>query len=306
MDSKLKNFTTLQIGGPGKEIISPKTAQELIEQVKRLTINGERFLVVGSGSNLLVSDKGFDGVILINKITGIEKQGNNITCKSGTILQDLVDFTNQNGLSGLENLAGIPGTVGGALYGNAGAYGQTISNHLTQVSVFDPNNETIQQLSNEECQFNYRDSIFKRNKSIILEATFLLTPGDSEKLKQISLDTIKKREVKYPPGIQCPGSFFKNIPANTIPAEILEKLPKEFVLYGKVSAGALLESVGAKGAREGNIKIAPYHANLFVNEGGGSAQDFYNLAKTYSQKVHQKYGIRLEPEVQLINLPELN
>ncbi len=138
-----------------------------------------------------------------------------------------------------------------------------------------------------------------------MEAAFSLTPADPEGLKKTSGETIKKRGVKYPPGIKCPGSFFKNIPSDSLSFEVFQKLPKEFILYGKVSAGALLESVGAKGAAKGHIKIADYHANLFINEGGGTAEDFYDLAKTYGQKVYEKYGIKLEPEVQLINLPEL-
>lgn len=315
------DLTTLKIGGPAREIVSVKTEQNLINAVKELAINGELFLMIGSGSNLLVSDAGFSGTIIKNEVTGIKRQGNDLIVAGGTILQNLVDFANEQGLSGLENLAGIPGTVGGAVYGNAGAYGQTISDHLIAVRVLDPNIVTSSDseksveretdssdalgITKEESEFKYRDSAFKRNKNIILEATFSLTSADSEALKKTSEETIKKREVKYPPGIKCPGSFFKNIPADTLPSEILAKLPKEFILYGKVSTGALLESVGARGAKQGNILIAPYHANLFINEGNGTAADFCYLAKTYSQKVFEKFGIRLEPEVQLINLPAL-
>jgi UDP-N-acetylmuramate dehydrogenase len=300
------DLTTLKIGGPVREFVSAETEEQLINSIQLSAAKDQPYLVIGGGSNLLVSDDGFDGTVIKNEIKGTEKDGDNLIVKSGTVLQDLVDFANKEGLSGLENLAGIPGTVGGAIYGNAGAYGQTISDHLTSVKVFDPNNETMKQFNNEECQFNYRYSIFKKNKAIILEATFTLSPADPETLKKTSEETIKKREVKYPPEIKCPGSFFKNIPANTLPTEILNKLPKEFILYGKVSAGALLEGVGAKGTKQGSILIALYHANLFINEGNGTAKDFYNLAKIYCQKVFEKYGIKLEPEVQLINLPRLS
>lgn len=301
-----KDLTTLKIGGPIDGVLVVKTEKEITEAIKKLIVKDKPFLVIGSGSNLLVSDEGFNGPVIKNEIEGIERVGNNLTVKSGTILQDLADFANRNGLSGLETLAGIPGSVGGAIYGNAGAYGQTISDHLVSVKALNAVSLHPSAISKNDCEFNYRDSIFKRNKNIVLEAVFSLNPGDSKALQQTSQETIKKREVKYPPGIKCPGSFFKNIPQDSLPDEILGKVPKEFVLYGKVSAGALLEGVGAKGAREGNIHIAPYHANLFINEGGGKAKDFYNLAKIYSQKVYEKYRIRLEPEVQLINLPPLN
>lgn len=299
------DLTTLSIGGPVKEVTSVETEQQLINNIEAAVVKKIPYLVIGGGSNLLVSDQGFPGIVIKNEMAGMNTFGDNIIAKSGQSLQSLIDFATENKLAGLENLAGIPGTVGGAIYGNAGAYGQTISDHLISVKVFDPGSETMKQLENLECQFSYRDSIFKKNKQILLEATFSLAPGDAIELKVASLEIIKKREVKYPPGIKCPGSFFKNIPTETLPSEILAKLPKEFILYGKVSAGALLESVGAKGASIRNIKIAPYHANLFINEGNGTAQDFYDLAKTYSQKVFEKYGIRLEPEVQLINLPAL-
>lgn len=304
-EKSFKELTTLAIGGPISEVVIADNQHSLISSVASAVSGKKQFLVIGSGSNLLVSDDGYQGSVIVNRITGIERNENNLIVKSGTQLEDLVDFANSSGLSGLENLAGIPGTVGGAVYGNAGAYGQTISDHLMQVASYDHLNNRTVTYTKDECSFNYRDSLFKKNKFVILEAVFSLSPGEPENLKKISRETVKKREVKYPPGIKCPGSFFKNIPANTLSPEILKRIPENFILYGKVSAGALLESVGAKGASLRNIKIAEYHANLFINEGNGTASDFYNLAKTYSQKIFETYGIRLEPEVQLINLPPL-
>ncbi|TSC64625.1 MAG: UDP-N-acetylmuramate dehydrogenase, partial [Microgenomates group bacterium Gr01-1014_93] len=154
----------------------------------------------------------------------------------------------------------------------------------------------------DQCGFGYRDSSFKRNGLIISEVTFQLEKGDPEKLKKEADEILEKRLTKYPKGIKCPGSFFKNIVANTLPEEILEKIPREKIVYGKIPAGVLLEEVGAKGDKLDGIEIAPYHANLFINNGGGKAEDFYNLAKKYFELVYQKFGIELEPEVQLINL----
>lgn len=300
------DLTTLNIGGPIEEVIRVGTEQELVNNVQTAKTKDQPYLVIGGGSNLLVSDRGFEGLVIKNEVKGKHILRDSIIIKSGEGLQDLVDYANENGLAGLENLAGIPGTVGGAIYGNAGAYGQTISDHLVSVKVFDPSNETIKQYNSEECRFNYRDSVFKKNKNIVLEVTFTLTPASPQTLIDTSKETIKKREVKYPPGIKCPGSFFKNIPANTLTTRELSRIPQEFILYNKISAGALLEDVGAKGSVVRNIKIAPYHANLFINEGGGTAKDFYELAKIYQEKVFKKYSIKLEPEVQLINLPLLS
>lgn len=299
-------LTTLQIGGPVKEFYTAETEQELINYVSMALEKKLPYLVIGGGSNLLVSDEGFQGVVIKNQIKDKHILGNNIVVKSGEILQDVVNFANEKGLSGLESLAGIPGTIGGAVYGNAGAYGQTISDHLVSVKYFNPNEYGEKTILKEDGSFGYRDSVFKKTKNIILEITISLSPADPEQLKQFSLEIIKKREVKYPPGIKCPGSFFKNIIASELPAKILEGIPQDRVIYGKVPAGALLELVGAKGDRLGDIEIAPYHANLFINRGKGKASDFYNLAKEYFDKVKGKFWIELEPEVQFVNLPPLN
>ncbi len=296
----LKNATTLHIGGPAKKFVSIKSMEELKEAVEHAKQNNMDYLVIGGGSNLLVSDQGVDKLIIQNKITGIALQGRTLQVKSGTILQDLVDYTITHGLSGLHKITGIPGTVGGAVYGNAGAYGQTISDNLNQVITLKNT------LSKNQCCFNYRDSIFKKNKDIILEVTFQLETGDSKILQQEADDILSKRLIKYPKGIKCPGSFFKNIVAGTLPKEILDKIPPEKIVYGKLPAGALLEEVGAKGDSLDGIYIADYHANLFVNTGGGTAKAFYILAKKYADKVKEKFGITLEPEVQLINLPSIN
>lgn len=330
----LKKVTTLQIGGPAKQFVEVVTQEELIKAIKLAKNQNQPYLVIGGGSNLLISDEGIDCLVIRNKISNIAtwKVGSDsfqVCAKSGTALQTLVDYSIENGLAGLEKLAGIPGTVGGAIYGNAGAYGQTISDHLIKVEVLHysvtpaktgiyTNKNGFQiplkarlafggksGMTKEECCFNYRDSIFKKTKDTILEVTFLLEKGDPETLQQEAQDTISKRLVKYPPGIKCPGSFFKNIIASTLPKEILEKIPQEKIVFGKLPAGSLLEEVGAKGQEMDGIKIAPYHANLFVNEKNGTAKDFYNLAKTYALKVKEKFGISLEPEVQLINLPSL-
>ena len=295
----MSQVTTLQIGGPAKDFQVAKTESELI----KIIMANQDFLVIGGGSNLLVSDKGVSKLIIKNEIVSTEQNGNKVIVSAGTILQDLVDYTIQHDLSGLQKLTGIPGTVGGALFGNAGAYGQTISDHLIEVKAFD--GEKIIILTKEQCQFGYRDSGFKRNRQTILEVTFLLDEGKSQILAKEASDILSKRLIKYPKGIKCPGSFFKNILADTLPEEILKKIPKEAIVYGKLPAGTLLEAVGAKGQTLDGIEIATYHANLFINNGGGTAKAFHDLAKKYAKKVKEKFGITLEPEVQLINLPPI-
>ncbi|OGE34034.1 UDP-N-acetylenolpyruvoylglucosamine reductase [Candidatus Daviesbacteria bacterium RIFCSPLOWO2_02_FULL_40_8] len=297
------NLTTLQIGGPIYSYIEVFTESELLEAIKYARETDLRYLVIGGGSNLLVSDTSIEKLVIKNSLTGVVIKDDLVVVKAGTKLEDLIVFTINSSFSGMSNLIGIPGTVGGAVYGNAGAYGQTISDHLVSIKGLQGSQEVI--LNKNQCGFSYRDSEFKRNEIIITEVTFSLPKGDKDILQKESAAILKTRLGKYHPGIKCPGSFFKNILASELTPEQLIKIPSEKIIYGKIPAGYLLESVGAKGQRKGEIIIAPYHANLFINEGHGTAADFYNLAKTYQQKVKEKFNITLEPEVQIINLPPL-
>lgn len=301
----LSSVTTLSIGGPAKKFVSVFSEEELIEAIRFAKKQRLSFLVIGSGSNLLVSDDGFEGLVIKNQISGIEQTGSIVKVKSGTVLKNLVDYSIQKALSGLQNLSGIPGTIGGAVYGNAGAYGQSISDSLVNIIALNPDTYQVSEFQKQQCGFAYRDSIFKRNRFIILEASFELTHEKTETLLAESRGVLAKRAVKYPEGIKCPGSFFKNLVAADLPPQILKNVPQDKIVFGKVPAGTLLEMVGAKGQCLENIEIAPYHANLFLNQGKGTAKAFYDLAKTYSLKVREKFGITLEPEVQLINLPPL-
>lgn len=309
-------LTTLQIGGPAKLFVKVSTEDGLIEAINYAKQNNLDFLIIGGGSNLLVNDTGVDKLVIKNEITGLitSRVGSDsfeVKVKSGTNLQDLVDYTIQHGLAGLNKMTGIPGKLGGAVYGNAGAYGQTISDQIASLTVLSPSvipanaGIHLKNLLKEECDFKYRDSTFKKNNLIILEVTFNLASADPKTLQQEADEVLQKRLIKYPPGIKCPGSFFKNIVADTLPKEILDKIPSEKIVYGKLPAGTLLEMVGAKGTSEDGIYIADYHANLFINKRNGTAKAFYNLAKKYAQKVKDKFGIELEPEVQLINLPAI-
>ena len=302
----MSSLTTLQIGGPARFFTSVRSENELIESIQYSKQYQLPFLIIGGGSNLLVSDSGVNCLVIKNEIEGITKAVRTLKVKSGTPLQHLVDFSIANNLSGLQKLTGIPGTVGGAVFGNAGAYGQTISDYLREVTAIDPQSNETKILQQDECEFDYRDSIFKKNGYIILEIIFKLEVGKRKEQRLEADEILEKRLVKYPKGTKCPGSFFKNLIAERLPKEILRKIPKEKIVYGKLPAGSLLEMVEAKGESLGNIEIANYHANLFINKGDGKASDFYNLAKKYAQKVKDKFGISLEPEVQLINLSPLH
>ncbi|MBI2049822.1 UDP-N-acetylmuramate dehydrogenase [Candidatus Roizmanbacteria bacterium] len=302
-NSPLSTITTVQTGGNAKGLVKVKTQEELIDAVNFLKENGVKFLVVGGLSNLLFPDEGYDGVIVKNEVEGIKLDNEILTVKSGTVLQQLVDFTIEKGLNGLDKMTGIPGTVGGAIYGDAGAYGQTISDYLTSVTVL--HNGQIVKLLKDECGFTYRNSIFKQTKDIILEAAFKLIKDDSQHLVEESKEVYSIRIKKYPPGLKSPGSFFMNIPVEKIPERGMKLIPEDKIKNGRAHVGWLLESVGAKGMTEGGVHVADYHGNLFLNDQNGTSLDYYKLAKELSTRIKEKYGIILEPEVQLIDLPKL-
>lgn len=301
----MSKLTTLKIGGPADYFVEVKTPSQLVDALRFAGNKKINYLVIGGGSNLLVSDYGFNGLVIKINISGIKQaDSNTLGVKAGTKLQSLVDSTIKKGFCGINKMTGIPGTVGGAVYGNAGAYGQSISDYLEKVSCFDGKNLTI--FKKQQCGFSYRESVFKKNRLIILQVIFKFPKGNKKTLLTESKKVAALRLKKYHTNLKCPGSFFKNIVSVDLSKNLLRKIPQENIIFGKIPAGVLLEKVGAKGDRLGNIEIASYHANLFINKGGGKASDFYNLAKKYYRKVKKKFGIELEPEVQLINLPSLH
>ena len=310
----LKKFTAMRVGGPAKYFTVVKSEKDLIEALSFAKKNRLKWYVLGEGSNMIVSDKGYKGLIIQNRIQKFEltptlslkKRGSSIkfiTAGAGNNLLEFIERLNRLSLSGLERMAGIPGTVGGAIYGCAGAYGQEIGDNLTRVRYSD--GKSVKSLNNKQIKFGYRTSIFKKHKNwIILEAEFRLKKRDSRKLEKTSRETIKLRAVKYKPGLKSPGSFFKNIKLSDLPEskrkEIIKLVPPDKVIYGKIPAGYLLEQIGASGMKFGRIKVARHHGNLICNSDGGKAADVRKLAKRLKTLVKNKFGITIEEEVQYL------
>src|SRR5262249_45254113 len=181
-------------------------------------------MVIGGGTNLIVSDRGFRGVVLRYRADRLLAANGRIMAEAGAVLQDLVDFSIANGLKGLETLAGIPGSVGAAVYGNAGAYGHSISERGVSVRFYD--GQTPRAFNNEECQFHYRESIFKRHKEwIIFSTELLLDQADSETLGRIASDIVKVRNEKFPVTMKCAGSIFKNLLWKDLPPSAAAEVP---------------------------------------------------------------------------------
>lgn len=279
----LAGYTTLGVGGPAKYLVEANTRDEILEIRNWAEEKKIEWMVIAGGSNLLVSDAGYEGLVIVNRTPG-----------SGMILNDLVDKMNDQGLAGMECLAGIAGTVGGAVYGNAGAYGQTISDHLVGVTTLSG------YWPKEKCGFGYRESVFKKNKEIILDVEFDLPKGERQALAAKSNEIRELRKKKYPPEMKCPGSFFMNLWFDKLPEEVQKQIPEEKIKGGKVAAGYLLEQIGAKGRKLGGAAVSDYHGNLIYNTGSATASDVWELAKQLQMEVKEGFGVTLVPEVQYI------
>ncbi len=302
----LKTLTTFGLGGPAERYLLVRSPAELMAAVNLARQQAWPYLVLAGGSNMVFPDAGYSGLIIhyLNNQGLISRQGLTLTVEASVPLAKLISTAIDAGLAGLEALSGIPGTVGGAIVGNAGAYGQGVSDHLTRVEVFGGGEGALETkwLSKEECQFVYRDSIFKQNRNlIVLRAEFKLETGDSEALRQKSADIIKTREKKYPPGLKCPGSFFKNVLVKNVSQTSLDKIDQSKIIDGKIPAGYLLAEVGAKGLRQGGVYIADYHGNLLVNDGIATYTDVITLATKLKKLVKAKFGIEIEEEVRCVD-----
>lgn len=300
-DVPLSRHTRFGIGGPADLYAETNSEEAFIAALAAARGSGIETVVIGSGTNLIVSDEGFRGIVLRYRGAQLESHGLCVQAGAGAELQDLVDFAIDRGLKGLETLAGIPGSVGAAVYGNAGAYGHSISERVVEVRFFD--GEKVRVFANHDCRFQYRESIFKSHKDwIIFSTRLLLDPADAQVLRQTASDIVKVRNEKFPVTMKCAGSIFKNFILSELPCEAVAEVPARVVREGKVPAAWFLEQVGAKGMRRGHIQVAAYHANLVYNEGSGTAADLCALIDELKSRVRERFGIDLEEEVQYVGI----
>jgi UDP-N-acetylmuramate dehydrogenase len=298
-DIPLSQYTRFGIGGPADFYLETADPASFAHALTIVRSSGLDSVVIGGGTNLIVSDEGFRGVCLKLTSQRIDADGLRVDVECGATLQALVDFTVQRGLKGLETMTGIPGSVGAAVYGNAGAYGHSIQERVRRVRFLD--GETIREFNNAECHFHYRESIFKSNKQwIILAATLEMEAGDAAELQKTADGILTTRNRKYPPTMRCAGSIFKNFLVAELPEKIVAEIPPSAIIEGKVPSAWFLERVGAKGMKQGGIEVADYHANLIYNAGGGTARDLHAIVCELKDRVLRRWGIPLEEEVQYV------
>ncbi len=298
----LSCHTRFGIGGPAAVYAETPDEQAFIAALEIARSSRAEYSVIGSGTNLIVSDAGFPGIVLRFTSSGISSRGVSVQADAGAELQALVDYTIDHGLQGIETMTGIPGSVGAAIYGNAGAYGHSINERVRQVRFFD--GATIRKFGNAECEFHYRESVFKRHKDWIIFSTDLdMNTAPAEDLRKTAGDILKIRLEKYPASMKCAGSIFKNLILAELPDAVQRQVPERVIREGKVPSAYFLEQVGAKGIRNGGIRVAEYHANLIYNEGQGTARELCEVIADLKARVKEKFGLQLEEEVQYVGFP---
>lgn len=284
MNEPLKKYTTYGIGGPADLMIFPKSKQDLIKVIEIINENKIQLTILGSGSNVLVSDDGIRGVVisLKNSLKQIEVADNILYAECGTMLGKIVKYAVKNDLIGLENLNGVPGTLGGALIMNAGAWGGEISENLVHVELINSKSE-VKKIQKKDLNFSYRQSSFDKD-DILLSAKFNLKKADKNIIKENFMEAQSGRKKSQPLNKRSAGSLFKN-PKNS-------------------SAGKLLDDAGLKGFSIGDAKISEKHANFFINDGNASSSDMLMLIKKAHQEVKDRFNVNLSLEVKLLGFDE--
>lgn len=280
LDEPLANHTTWGVGGKAKIFVIPKTLEQLIEIVAFCDEQNIKFKTIGFGSNLLFLDSGFDGIVISTKNLDHENsvRDNSIVVGAGESLTRLSRLALNNGLTGLEWACGIPGTVGGAITQNAGAFGMDISKVLSKVLVYE--NRQLLTIKAIDCEFSYRFSRFLNSKSLILDACFTLKQDSKVNIKE-KMQLFSSRRLQTQPFERSAGSVFK--------------MTKE-----GAPAGYLIEEAGLKGKQIGGAKISEKHANFIVNNGGASAVDIINLINLIREEVFKKFNVWLETEIEIV------
>jgi len=284
----MSGYTTFKTGGPASFLAKVSSQDEAVNAIKVAIDEGMDWIVMGAGSNMLANDVGIDKTIIlfIDKSPPRILPEDNIAVSAGYPLSMLVEFMAKNGLQGMEDLAGIPGTVGGAIVGNAGAYGTSISRCVKSIRVIDHDSK-ISTIESDKIGFDYRTSRLKQTGNAVIEVIFKTKKEDPEILANRATLRLLDRRKKHPNFRMIPtaGSFFKNP---------LDKNGK------RISAGNLLENAGCKNMRVGSARQWHKHANIIVTDGTSTAEDILKLANLMQRMVHDKYGIDLEREVRYI------
>ena len=281
-DEPLKNHTTFKIGGNCIALIEPREVSDIVETIKICRENSIKFFVIGNGSNLLVPDEGYNGVIikLKSEFSTIQVEGEYLIVNSGAKLSEVYTVAYENSLTGFEFASGIPGTIGGAIYMNAGAYGGEMKDIVESVQVLDLDNIELRELKNEELEFSYRKSIIQRRNYIVTTIKLKLQKGNKEKINAVYEDLRERRNSKQPLNFGSAGSTFKRPEGHF--------------------ASKLIEDAGLKGYHINDAWVSEKHSGFIVNKGNASFKEVMELIEYVQKVVFEKFGVKLETEVRIL------
>lgn len=300
----LRKHTTMRVGGPAQIFFEAQNSDELKDIVKMAIENKVPYLVVGNGSNIIFADIGVDALIIKNSSAQLVFESSEAVADSGIPLSRLLRKLAEGGMGGLEFLAGIPGTLGGAVYGNAGAYGSNMADVVRGVLILDIDGKVIQ-VGNKDMKFKYRSTYLKETAKIhdqfrmpvILQVRLRVSPKPKEGILRLIGNYVKIRSGKYPTKASS-GSIFKNVEAEKYP-ELAKKL-KEKIIDGKIPTGFLIESIGGKKLKVGGAQVSEEHANFIINPGRAKASSIKDLVGVIKAAVKKEYGAELEEEIEFI------
>lgn len=280
IDEKLSEYVNFKVGGPADILLIPNSKEQVIKSIKICKENNIPFYLIGNGSNILVRDGGFRGVVLsLKNVKNIYVDGEKIEAECGVMLKEVSDKAMENSLTGFEFACGIPGTIGGAVFMNAGAYDGEISKVIESAEVIDENCNIIR-LSREELDFGYRSSLVMKKGYTVLSAVFKLEKGQVKTIKELIEDLTNKRESKQPLEYPSAGSTFKR--------------PTGYF------AGKLIQDAGLKGYSIGGAAVSEKHSGFVINKGNATAKDITDLIKHIQDEVKKQFGVELHPEVRII------
>jgi len=295
-DVPLSDHTTIRIGGPAELLAPVRTVDELSLLLREARALAVPVTCLGGGSNVVVADDGVPGIVAVIRIAGLAIDGTTLRCGGGESWDDAVAASVDQGLAGIAAMSGIPGSVGGAVYGNAGAYGESVGERLVSATVLGGDG-SMRSMTPEDLRFRYRESALKETGDLVVEAQFALQTGYRAGLLEERERILATRAAKHPSKDEpTAGSFFENIADEETRLRLIEELDLPRTDH-RIAAGLLLDRVGACGRNVGDAAVFERHANIIVNRGSASAADVAELSRWMRERVAEEFGVDLEREV---------
>lgn len=281
-DVEMKDYTSFKAGGKANKMVICEREDEVIETLREIKEKNEKYIMLGNGSNTLIKDSGFSGTVikLGDSFSKIIRTGNNLVCGGNTLMSVVAKYALKEGLTGFEFASGIPGSIGGAFFMNAGAYGGEIKDIAKSAKIISRDTLELKGVGLSDMGLSYRHSVFQENGDIILSVEISLEEGNKSEIESTMKDLAKKRNSKQPVQFPSAGSFFKRPEGHF--------------------AGKLIQDSGMKGVSVGGAQVSELHSGFIINKGNATATDIIQLMELVQKKVYEKFGVSLEPEVRII------